>query len=177
MPTLTAIKADITTLEIDAIVNAAKESLLGGGGVDGAIHARAGSGLLAECERMPEVSPGVRCRVGEAKITGGYLLPARHVIHTVGPVWTDEDPLWCDAQLAACYRNCIALAGFHRVRSIAFPCISTGAFGFPWQRAAQIALASVRQALASHRGVQDVRFVCFSDRDLMQYSTMIRMGG
>src|SRR5438270_898899 len=140
---ITVIEADITTLRVDAIVNAANERMLGGGGVDGAIHRAAGPGLLEECRRVPEVRPGVRCPTGEACLTGGYDLPARHVIHTVGPVWhggrhgEDED-------LANCYRNSLTLATENGIRTVAFPAISTGVYGFPVNRAARIAVREVR---------------------------------
>lgn len=174
MAKFTLQRTDITTLAMDAIVNAANVSLLGGGGVDGAIHAMAGPSLLAECERLPEIEPGVRCPVGEARITGGYLLRARHVIHTVGPVWEDENPLGCDAALAACYRSCMTLAAQHRVRTIAFPCISTGAYSFPSARAAQVAVTAARQAVCSCPGIAEVVFVCFESRDFVAYTHMLR---
>lgn len=175
-PRLSVLRCDITTQRVDAIVNAANESLMGGGGVDGAIHAAAGPSLLLECERLPEVTPGVRCPVGEARLTSAYLLPARHVIHTVGPVWTDDDPGWCDAMLAACYRNCVMLAAARGVRSIAFPCIATGAFGFPAERAAQIAVTTVRQSLRTYVRVEEVLFSCFGRRDLLVYEHLLRTG-
>lgn len=147
-------EGDITQLAVDAIVNAANNSLLGGGGVDGAIHRAAGPGLLAACRTLNG------CATGEAKITGGYNLLSRYVIHTVGPVWRgsahDEDAL-----LAACYRNSLALAVQHGIRTIAFPSISTGAFGFPARRAARIAVAEVRQFLGGDRTIEQVVFVCF----------------
>jgi O-acetyl-ADP-ribose deacetylase (regulator of RNase III) len=139
------IETDITLLTVDAIVNAANESLLGGGGVDGAIHRRAGSGLLTACGALPEVAPGVRCPTGEARITAGFALPARFVIHTVGPVWhggSRGEP----EQLAACYRNVLKLAETHGVASIAFPAISAGVYGYPADAAAQIAVNTLRAA-------------------------------
>ena len=149
--------ADITTLDLDAIVNAANTSLLGGGGVDGAIHRAAGPELLAECR-------GLRgCATGAAKITAGYRLPARHVIHTVGPVWhgggDDEDAL-----LASCYRASLALADAHQLASIAFPAISTGVYGFPADRAAGLAVATVVAALPDAASLQHVVFCCFDRR-------------
>src|SRR5512136_3312155 len=145
---------DITQFAVDAIVNAANSSLLGGGGVDGAIHRAAGPGLLAECRNLHG------CATGEAKITGGHRLPARWVIHAVGPVWKggghSEDEL-----LAACYRNSLALARDNGVHSIAFPAISTGAYGFPLDRACKIALSEVRRFLEANLLPDEVRLACF----------------
>jgi O-acetyl-ADP-ribose deacetylase (regulator of RNase III) len=142
---LELIETDITTLAVDAIVNAANESLLGGGGVDGAIHRAAGPGLLAACRALPEVRPGVRCPTGEARLTAGFSLPARFVIHTAGPVWHggghDEAAL-----LAACYRNVLKLAEAEGVASLAFPAISAGVYGYPADAAARIAVDTLRSA-------------------------------
>jgi O-acetyl-ADP-ribose deacetylase (regulator of RNase III) len=152
--TLAVVVGDITTLDVDAIVNAANSSLLGGGGVDGAIHRAAGPMLLAECRTLGGCAPG------EARITRGYDLSARHVIHTVGPVWrggTQGE----DEVLASCYRASLALAAEHGLRSIGFPAISTGVFGFPPERAAPIAVASVREAL-KEGAFSEVVFCCFS---------------
>jgi len=137
------VQSDIATLTIDAIVNAANESLLGGGGVDGAIHRAAGASLLDACRALPQVRPGVRCPTGEARITPGFALPARHVIHTVGPVWrggAQGEP----ALLAACYRASLTLAASHGLGSVAFPAISCGVFGYPPDEAATVAVAMVR---------------------------------
>jgi O-acetyl-ADP-ribose deacetylase (regulator of RNase III) len=147
--------ADITTLRVDAIVNAANPTLLGGGGVDGAIHRAAGPQLLAECRTL------AGCQTGEAKITKGYKLPARHVIHSVGPVWhggnADEDRL-----LANAYANSLALAKAHDLHTIAFPAISTGAFGFPPERAARIAVRTVVDTITDDPHYEKVIFCCFS---------------
>lgn len=164
-PSIHAIQADITTLRVDAIVNAANESLLGGGGVDGAIHRAAGPELLEECRRLHG------CKTGDAKLTKGYRLPAAHVIHTVGPVWfggSHDEP----ALLASCYRRCLEIAAAAKLRSLAFPSISTGIFGYPIQQAATIAV-STTQSLAGSLGIQDVIFCCFSARDLEVYAQLL----
>jgi O-acetyl-ADP-ribose deacetylase (regulator of RNase III) len=161
---------DITTLDVDAIVNAANETLLGGGGVDGAIHRAAGPGLLAECRALPEVRLGVRCPTGEARITGGHALPARHVIHTVGPVWnggTDGEA----QQLASCYRNCLQLGGDHGLRAIAFPAISCGVYGYPPERAAAIAVDTVRTWPGARP--ERVLFCCFVRAMAQRYETLL----
>jgi O-acetyl-ADP-ribose deacetylase (regulator of RNase III) len=153
---LEVVVADITTLDVDAIVNAANTSLLGGGGVDGAIHDRAGPELLAECQ-------GLRgCATGDAKITKGYLLPARHVIHAVGPVWHGGHQNE-DASLASCYRRAIEIATANKLSSIAFPAISTGIYRFPADRAAGIAVAATVAALKSAPPIDLAIFCCFSD--------------
>jgi O-acetyl-ADP-ribose deacetylase (regulator of RNase III) len=153
---LEVIVADITTLSVDAIVNAANSSLLGGGGVDGAIHRAAGPELLAECRTLDG------CETGDAKITQGYRLPAKHVIHTVGPVWNGGG-LGEDDLLASCYRRSIELCQKHGLASVAFPTISTGIYRFPAERAAGIASKSIVDALPAASAVTQVIFCCFSD--------------
>jgi O-acetyl-ADP-ribose deacetylase (regulator of RNase III) len=156
------VRGDITTLDVDAIVNAANETLLGGGGVDGAIHRGAGPELLAACRAISEVRPRVRCPTGEARLTPGFRLKARFVIHTVGPVWyggAQGEP----ELLARAYRNSIALAAEHSVRSMAFPAISCGVYGYPVDRACRIAVQEV--ARAADLGVPSVLLVAFS-RDI-----------
>jgi O-acetyl-ADP-ribose deacetylase len=150
------VQGDITQQVVDAIVNAANESLLGGGGVDGAIHRAAGPQLLAECHTLKG------CAAGEAKITQGYRLPAKWVIHTVGPVWQGGDHQE-DKLLAQCYRNSLALAQHQGIRSLAFPAISTGVYRFPLERATRIAVTEVKQFLSSHPSIAEVRFVCFGE--------------
>ncbi len=169
MITLESIRADITTLDVDAIVNAANTSLMGGGGVDGAIHRAAGHELVAECMTLNG------CRTGEAKITQGYRLTARHVIHTVGPVFrgggNGEPEL-----LRSCYRNSLKLAAEHGLQSIAFPCISTGVYGYPADDAAAIAVKTVVQFMENPSSIQRVIFCCFSDQDRRRYETLIGGG-
>jgi O-acetyl-ADP-ribose deacetylase (regulator of RNase III) len=160
------IQGDITTLDVDAIVNAANSSLLGGGGVDGAIHRAAGKLLLEECRTLGG------CPTGQAKITRGYNLKARHVIHTVGPVWhggeNHEDDL-----LAACYRNSLELAARNQLKTIAFPSISTGAYDFPLERASRIAVREVRAFLSSNPGIEKVLLVCFGKESLRIHSEVL----
>ena len=153
---LEVIVADITTLSVDAIVNAANTSLLGGGGVDGAIHRAAGAELLAECRTLGG------CETGGARITRGYRLPARHIIHAVGPVWNGGNH-GEGALLASCYRRAIVLCRTHALTSIAFPAISTGVYRFPADRAAEIAVASTIEALADASSIDRVIFCCFSN--------------
>ena len=160
------VQGDITKLKVDAIVNAANETLLGGGGVDGAIHRAAGPELLEECRILNG------CATGEAKITKGYKLPAKWVIHTVGPVWHggkhNEDEL-----LARCYRNSLALAAKHSIRTIAFPCISTGAYRFPSERAARIALTEIKKFLEGNKTIEKVFAVCFGKTDHQLYQAVL----
>lgn len=163
-----AIEADITTLALDAIVNAANESLSGGGGVDGAIHRAAGAGLSEECAALPMIRPHVRCPTGEAVLTRGHHLPARHIIHTVGPIWYGGDK-GEPALLAACYRHCLDLARRHDFASIAFPAISCGVFGYPLEQAVAIAVAQAREAAEEPGALAHIVFCCFSNRALQCY--------
>jgi O-acetyl-ADP-ribose deacetylase len=162
MPTTIRAVRYITTLDVDAVVNAANSTLLGGGGVDGAIHYAAGPELLDECRRLGG------CPTGEARLTRGYRLPARWIIHTVGPVWkggTRGEP----ALLAACYESSLRLAADKQLRSVAFPAISTGAYAYPLRLATEVAIASVRGFLAEYSDFEEIVFCCYSGEDIVTY--------
>jgi O-acetyl-ADP-ribose deacetylase (regulator of RNase III) len=161
------LQEDITKLEVCAIVNAANRTLLGGGGVDGAIHRAAGPELLSECKTLNG------CETGEAKITGGYHLPARNVIHTVGPVWRGGQNREAEL-LAACYKNSLKLAVKNYCKTIAFPNISTGIYGFPKQKAAEIAISEVEKFLANDDQLERVLFVCFDNENFRLYSDLVK---
>lgn len=166
MPLLEAFRGDITRESVDAIVNAANPSLLGGGGVDGAIHRAAGPGLLEACRRIGG------CPTGEARITPGFALDARFIIHTVGPVWKGGEAGEAGL-LARCYRSSLSLAIEHQVRTVAFPSISTGVYGYPIGEASRVAVRTVREYLERSPGLEVVRFICFSERDLEIYRDVL----
>ncbi|KAB7780096.1 O-acetyl-ADP-ribose deacetylase [Xanthomonas sp. LMG 12460] len=166
-------QGDITQLDVDAIVNAANESLLGGGGVDGAIHRAAGPELLEECRRLPELKPGVRCPVGEVRATAGYQLKARHVLHTVGPVWRDgahNEP----ALLANCYWRALRMAEQMGLHSVAFPAISCGVYGYPLHQAARIAVAETDAWQRAHAVPKRIILVAYNDVTAKAYRQALR---
>ncbi|WP_223668855.1 O-acetyl-ADP-ribose deacetylase [Kangiella shandongensis] len=164
---LTVEQGDITKLVVDAIVNAANKSLLGGGGVDGAIHRAAGSELLIECKALGG------CETGDAKITKAYNLPARHVIHTVGPVWQGGTHYESEL-LASCYKSALEIAEEHQLKSIAFPCISTGIYGFPKEQAASIAVNVCSEFEPVARSVESIIFCCFDAESVMIYKELLK---
>jgi O-acetyl-ADP-ribose deacetylase len=176
MENLSVLAGDITRVEVDAIVNAANEWMLGGGGVDGAIHEAARPELLRACRNVPEVRPGIRCPVGEARITPGFRLPCKFVIHTVGPRWRggiNGEP----EMLARCYRSCLTLAVENNVRSIAFPAISTGAFAYPVADACRLAVRECVAFLENAVGLERIILVAFSEMDTAALRKAVKEAG
>jgi len=178
MKKIELIRGDITTQQVDVIVNAAHEGLTGGGGVDGAIHREAGPLMTGECMNLPVNGKGERCPVGECRMTSGYKLPALYILHTVGPVWRggkhDEE-----VDLESCYISCLGMASLQGLRSIAFPCISTGAFAFPKQIAVRIAVEEAKKWLSDKihpTNIKFVRFVCFDEENYQEYLKLIPNG-
>lgn len=170
---LKAVKADITTLKVDAIVNAANSSLLGGGGVDGAIHRAGGNQILEECKKIVAKQGG--CEVGEAVITSAGRMPAKFVIHTVGPIWHGGEN-GESGKLANCYKNSLILAVENNCKTIAFPNISTGVYGFPKDKAAKIAVKTVREFISTQSQFEEVTFVCFDDENLQIINEELETG-
>jgi O-acetyl-ADP-ribose deacetylase (regulator of RNase III) len=167
MSRICLLRGDITKLEEDAIVNAANNSLMGGGGVDGAIHRAAGPALLQECMGLGG------CKTGEAKLTSAHNLPAKYIIHTVGPVYSPDKPAEMEKLLASCYNNSLKLAVDNNLKTIAFPNISTGVYGFPKERAARIAISCVKQFLCDESSIEEVTFVCFDEENHRIYQKLL----
>jgi O-acetyl-ADP-ribose deacetylase (regulator of RNase III) len=176
MTQLSVVPGDITRLEVDAIVNAANEWMLGGGGVDGAIHHAAGPELLAACRAIPEIKPGIRCPVGEARITPAFKLPSKYIIHTVGPRWRGGDRGEAEL-LASCYRACLELAVENRIGSLAFPAISTGAFAYPLLPACRIAVAECAAFLRRPTVLSRVILVAFGGEDRVALNRALAESG
>jgi len=176
MNSLSVVLGDITQIEVDAIVNAANEWMLGGGGVDGAIHSAAGPELLAACKAIPEIKPGIRCPVGEARITSAFRLPAKHIIRTVGPRWRGGTNRESES-VASCYRACLSLAAENRLSSIAFPAISTGAFAYPLLPACRVAVSECLVFIKSTPSFDKVVLVAFSREDKAAYRKVLNEVG
>ena len=172
MATIELVMGDITTLEVDAVVNAANTSMLGGGGVDGAIHQAAGPALLEECRRFPATSEGIRCPTGEARITGAGAMKCKYIIHTAGPIYSGRGG-GESKKLAACYYNALVLANNNAVESIAFPNISCGVYGYPLEEAAEIAVRTVRETCSRLPAIKKVIFCCFSKRNFDIYTKLL----